>query len=77
MRRRDFIGDLVRVYSEFLKGEDEKEELRKYLEPLFTSADGIKLLSSIETKDFLELIKKAETLSLDRILSAENTGIQI
>lgn len=67
LERKDFIGDLVRLFEEFSHDKTKIAELKEFLEPLFTSPGGRKLLEPIDDEDFLDLIKKAETLCLDKL----------
>jgi DNA repair exonuclease SbcCD nuclease subunit len=71
LEREDFIGDLVKLFEEFSHDETKIAELRESLEPLFTSPGGRRLLETIDGEHFLDLIKKAETLCLDKLMKDE------
>ncbi|MCK4398223.1 MAG: DNA repair exonuclease [Methanophagales archaeon] len=71
LEREDFIGDLVKLFEEFSHNETKIAELKESLEPLFTSPGGRKLLEPIDDEYFLDLIKKAETLCLDKLVGGE------
>ncbi len=66
LMREDFTGDLVRLVEEVLSGAD-KKDYQQVLEPLFNSSPASrKLLVSLDTDNLNSLIKKAETLCLDK-----------
>jgi len=71
LERKDFIGDLVKLFEEFSGDKTKIAELKESLDPLFTSPGGRKLLESIDDEHFLDLIKKAETLCLDKLIGGE------
>ena len=71
LEREDFIGDLVKLFEEFSHDETKIDELKESLDTLFTSPGGRKLLEPIDDEHFLDLIKKAETLSLDKLIGGE------
>jgi len=71
LERKDFIGDLVKLFEEFSHDENKIAELKESLEPLFTSPSGRKLLEPIDDEDLIDLIKKAETLCLDKLMGGE------
>jgi len=68
LERKDFIGDLLKLFEEFYHDENKRAELKESLEPLFTSPNGRKMLEPINDELFLDLIKKVETLCLDKLL---------
>jgi len=71
LERKDFIGDLVRLFEEFYCDEQKRSALRDCIDPLFTSPGGRKLFKSIDDEHFVDLIKKAETLCLDKLIGGE------
>ncbi|MDY6861794.1 MAG: DNA repair exonuclease [Thermodesulfobacteriota bacterium] len=68
LNRKDFIGDLVRLFEEFSHDKTKIAELKEALNPLFISPGGRKLLESFDDEHFLDLIKKAERLCLDKLM---------
>jgi DNA repair exonuclease SbcCD nuclease subunit len=68
LERKDFIGDLVKVFEEFSHDKAKIAELKESLNPLFTSPGGRKLHEPLNDEHFLDLIKKAETLCLDKLM---------
>jgi len=66
LNRKDFIGDLINLFEEFHNGKKEISELKKSLELLFLSAGGRKFLEPIDDEHLHNLIKKAETICLDK-----------
>jgi DNA repair exonuclease SbcCD nuclease subunit len=68
LERKDFIGDLLKLFEEFYNDENKRAELKDSLEPLFTSQGGRKMLEPINDEQLFNLIKKAETLCLDKLL---------
>jgi DNA repair exonuclease SbcCD nuclease subunit len=68
LEREDFIGDLVNLFEELSHNQTKRDELRKSMDPLFTSRNGRKFLEPPDDKHFLNLIKKAETLCLDKLM---------
>lgn len=75
LERKDFIGDLVKQFEEFSHDENKILDLKESLDPLFTSPGGRKLLEPIDDKHFLALIKKAETLCLDKLMGENSYEI--
>jgi len=75
LEREDFIGDLVKLFEEFLHDGTKIDELKESLDPLFTSPGGRNLLEPIDDEHFLDLIKKAETLCLDKLMGANSHEI--
>jgi len=71
LERKDFIGDLVKLFEEFSGDKTKIGELKESLKPLFSSPGGRKLLESIDDEHFFDLIKKAETLCLDKLIGSE------
>ena len=71
LERKDFVSDLLKLFEEYPQDEDKIAELKKSLNPLFTSSGVRKNLEPSDDKHFLNLIKKAETLSLDIFLKGE------
>ena len=71
LERKDFIGDLVKVFEDFSHDKTKIAELKKSLDPLFTSPGGRKLHEPFDDEHFLDLIKKAETLCLDKLMGDE------
>jgi exonuclease SbcD len=71
LERKDFIGDLVKLFEEFSHDENKIAELKETLDPLFTSPSGRKLLEPINDEDFLDLLKKTETVCLDKLSGGE------
>ncbi len=71
LERKDFIGDLVKLFEEFSHDENKIAELKETLDPLFTSPSGRKLLEPINDEDFLDLLKKTETVCLDKLIGGE------
>lgn len=68
LERKDFIGDLVRLCAEYSSDENKIAELKASLDSLFTSPGGRKFLEEIDDEHLLDLIKKAETLLLDKLV---------
>lgn len=66
--RKDFVGDLLKLFEEYYQDEAEMATLQESLAPLFASPRGRKLLQPFEAEHLLDLIKKAETLCLDKLL---------
>lgn len=64
----DFIGDLVKLFEEVYHHEKKRDGLKEFLEPLFTSPSGRKLLEIYNDEDFSDLLKKAESLCLDKLM---------
>ncbi|NQE45387.1 DNA double-strand break repair protein Mre11 [ANME-1 cluster archaeon GoMg2] len=75
LKRKDFIGDLVKQFEDFSQDENKIAELKESLDPLFTSPGGRKLLEPIDDVNFLDLIKKAETLCLDKLMGENSYEI--
>ncbi len=73
LERKDFIGDLLKLFEEFSHDENKMAELKESLDPLFTSPSGRKLLESRDDEHFRDLIKKAETLCLDKLIGGKFT----
>ena len=73
LERKDFIGDLVKLFEEFSHDENKIAELKESFDPLFTSPSGRKLLESSDDEHFRYLIKKAETLCLDKLIGGKFT----
>ena len=71
LERKDFIGDLVKLFEEFYHDEDKVVELKEPLGPLFTSLGGRKFLEDVDDEHIIDLIKKAETLCLDKLMGDE------
>lgn len=71
LERKDFIGDLVKLFEDFSHDENKIAELKESLDPLFTSPGGRKLLESIDDEHFRVLIEKAEALCLDKLMGDE------
>lgn len=71
LERKDFIGDMVKVFEEFSHDKTKIAELKESLDPLFTSPGGRKLHEPLDDEHFLDLIKKAETLCLDKLMGGE------
>jgi len=68
LAREDFIGDLVKLFEETYHDAKKREELKEFLEPLFSSRMGRKLLEEYDDEHLLLLIKKAEALCLDKLI---------
>ncbi len=64
----DFIGELVKMYDELYKTDEERRKLIDILQPLFDSPRGRKYLYMFSDEELLELIEKAEYLSIDLLL---------
>jgi len=75
LKQEDFIGDLVKLFEEFYHDDNKRVELKKLLEPLFTSSGGRKLLEEIDDKYLIELIEKAEALCLDKLIRTDSDEI--
>ncbi|MEA2074378.1 MAG: DNA repair exonuclease [Euryarchaeota archaeon] len=75
LERKDFIGDLVKLFEEFSHDKTKIAELKDSLAPLFTSPGGRKLLEPVDDEHFLDLIKRAETLCLDKLMEANSHEI--
>ena len=71
LQRKDFIGDMVKVFEEFAHDKSKIAELKESLDPLFTSPGGRKLHEPLDDEHFLDLIKKAETLCLDKLMGSK------
>ncbi len=67
MERKDFVGDLVKLFEECSHDENKIAELKESLDPLFSSSGGRKFLELINNEHLLGLVKKAETLCLDKL----------
>jgi DNA repair exonuclease SbcCD nuclease subunit len=70
LERKDFIGDMVKVFEEILHDKTKIAELKESLDPLFASTSGRKIHEPLDDEHFLYLIKKAETLCLDKLMGA-------
>lgn len=66
--RKDFIGDLLRLFEECYQDKNKIATLQESLAPLFASPGGRRFLQPLPVEDLLEVIKKAETLCLDKLL---------
>ena len=71
LERKDFIGDLVKLFEEFSHDKTKIAELKESLDPLLTSPGGRKLHEPLDDEHFLDLIKRAETLCLDKLIGSE------
>jgi hypothetical protein len=71
LERKDFIGDLLKLFEEFYHDENKRAELKESLDPLFTSPNGRKMLEPIDDEQFLDLIQEVETLCLDKLIEHE------
>ncbi|NQS90656.1 phosphoesterase, partial [Patescibacteria group bacterium] len=72
LKRKDFIGDLVRFFGEITHNNNVSEQLKKTIEPLFSSSSGRKLLESISDEYLLDLIEKAEKRCLDKLIEPDS-----
>jgi hypothetical protein len=71
LEREDFISDLVNLFEEFSQDLERRSELREPLDQLFASAIGRKILESLDDERLIDLMKKAETLCLDKLMQGE------
>jgi DNA repair exonuclease SbcCD nuclease subunit len=68
LQRDDFIGDLLKLFEESLHNKQMSNELKEMLNSLLTSPGGRKFLESIDDKDFAELLRKAESLTINELM---------
>lgn len=68
LHRDDFIGDILKLFEESLHNKQLRDDLKVMLNPLFTSPSGRKLLEDIDDEEFTELLKKAESRSIDELM---------
>jgi len=71
LERKDFVGDIVRIVDELCQDEESLESLKASLEPLFESAKGRKVISSLDMDELMGLVHNAEGLLLDNIMSED------
>ncbi|MDO9537653.1 MAG: DNA repair exonuclease [Thermoplasmata archaeon] len=64
----DFIGQLVRMYDTLYENDAERQEIIDAVQLLFESPRGKKHLPMPTGEELLELIKKAEYLTYDKLL---------
>lgn len=64
---KDFIADVLSLYGEADKPA-EKRELRKALAPLFETWQGSKYLEEFSDEELRDILVRAQSLSLDRLL---------
>ncbi len=64
----DFVAEIIQLYVELYEIDGERDRLYSILDPLFESRRGIKYLEQLDDEELIELIKKAESLSLDYLL---------
>jgi DNA repair exonuclease SbcCD nuclease subunit len=67
LNREDFIGDLVRLFERYYQDKENITELKRYLEPLFTSINVRGFLDTIDDDTLIELVREAEAMCLDRL----------
>ena len=67
----DFIGEVVGMYDELYEKETERQKLIEAMQSLFESPRGRKYLEMFDDDEILELIKKAELLSIDLLMGGE------
>lgn len=72
LERKDFIGDLIRLFAECSNDENKIAELKESLNSLFSSPSGRKFLEQIDNEHLLDLVKKAETLCLDKLVGGSH-----
>jgi len=71
LKRKDFIGDIVNIVEGLYQDEKALKSLMKSLDPLFSSAQGRKLLQQINQEELVDLLRQAENLLLDNIIVEE------
>jgi exonuclease SbcD len=75
LEREDFISDLVNLFEEFSQNPEKRSELREPLDQLFASSIGRKILESLDDEQLIDLMKRAETLCLDKLYEVNNHEI--
>lgn len=73
LKRKDFMGDLVRQFEEIFNDTKKMAELKESLEPLLSSPSGRKLLKDVDNAYLTDLIKTAEVLCLDKLIGDESS----
>jgi len=68
LQRDDFYGDLVKLFEESLHNTQMSNELKEKLTPLLASPGGRKYLESIDDKEFIEMLRKAESLAINELM---------
>jgi hypothetical protein len=68
LEREDFVGDLIRLFEEFSQDKALRKDLKIDFEELFSSQGGRKWLNPFTEKEILELLHRAESVCLDKLL---------
>ncbi len=68
LEREDFVGDLIRIFDEFCQDKALRKDLKIDLEELFSSPGGRKWLNPYADEEILELLHRAESVCLDKLL---------
>ena len=72
VKRDDFTGSLVRMFEEMYKNKESRDQIYRDLELLYTSPAGRKYLEFPDEEHLILLMKKAESICLDRILRSDS-----
>jgi len=68
---KDFISDLIALFDDEEKSETHAE-LKEVLKPLFETWQGIKYLDDLTDVEMKDILAKARSLTLDRLLKLED-----
>jgi exonuclease SbcD len=68
LEREDFVGDLIRIFEEFFQDKELQNNLKIDLEELFSSPGGRRWLNPPSDEEILELLQRAESICLDKLL---------
>lgn len=72
IKRDDFMGSLVRMFEKMYKNKELRDQINKDLELLYASPAGRKYLEFPDEEHLILLMKKAESICLDRILRSDS-----
>lgn len=75
MRRKDFIGDMLKIYEDYYSLRVPVDELKESLEPLFQSHGGRKNLKDYDKDELIELLKKAEAFCLSKLQGEDRNEV--
>ena len=68
---KDFIADLIALFDDEERSETHAE-LKEVLKPLFETWQGIKYLDDLSNTELKDILVKARSLTLDRLLGSED-----
>jgi DNA repair protein SbcD/Mre11 len=72
IKRDDFIGSLLKMFEEMPRDQELRDQISKDLESLYGSPGGRKYLEFPDDERLTSMLKKAESICLDRILRSDS-----